>query len=105
MTQRLPGLVASALLAAIAVIYVWLILGQSETHHSFRGVVPLFTGIVVLAATLSAGGSLARDPYWRRLQFGIAAVITLVCGWLTGLSIGILFLPALFLLVFALARG
>jgi len=59
----------------------------------------------LVAAALVVGGSLAQDPYWRRLQFGIAAGITLLCGWLTGLSIGILFLPALILLVFALARG
>jgi hypothetical protein len=35
MTQRLPGLLASALLAAIAVLYVSLILGQSESQLVF----------------------------------------------------------------------
>ena len=58
-----------------------------------------------MATLLAPGGSLARDPYWRRLQFGIAAAITLVCAWLSALSIGIVFLPALLLLVFAITRG
>ena len=103
MTARMPGLVAAALVVGVAVLYLAIILGESGPND--MGVVWFFTGVMLLAAALAVGGSLAQDPYWRRLQFGIAAGITFLCGWLTGLSIGILFLPALILLVFALARG
>lgn len=103
MAERLPGLVAAAMLAAIAVLYIALV-GQDDSHgHGER--VAFFASCIVGAALLAVGGSLARDPYWRRLQFGIAAAITLVCAWLTALSIGMAFWPALLLLVFALSRG
>lgn len=96
MAQRLPGLLAAALLGAVAILYVAVILGQSEPNNDFRGVVPMYTGAMLLAAALAVGGSLARDRYWRRLQFGIAAGITLVCAWLGALSIGMLCAPAAF---------
>jgi hypothetical protein len=103
MATRLPVLVSAAMLAAIAVLYLVLV-AQDDSHgHGER--VAFFASCIVVATLLAIGGSLAGDPYWRRLQFGIAAAITVICAWLAALSIGMLFLPALLLLVFALTRG
>jgi hypothetical protein len=103
MSARLPGMLAAALLAGVAVLYVAIILGQGDQGHGDR--VAFFASAIVTAALLAAGGALARDPYWRRLQFGIAAFITFVCAWLAALSIGPLFWLPLLVLVFAVIRG
>lgn len=103
MTARLPGLLAAAMLVGVAVLYLGII--RSEPGPNPMDVVSLYAGAMLVAAVLAAGGSFARDPYWRRLQFGIAGAITLVCAFLGALSIGVLFLPALLLLAFALGRG
>lgn len=103
MTSRLPGLVAAALLFGVAVLYVGIIFSESGPND--MGVVSFFTALMLLAAMLAVGGSLAKDSYWRRLQFGIAGGITFVCAVLGALSIGILFLPSLLLLLFAFSRG
>ena len=105
MAARLPGLLAGAMIAGVAVLYVSVILCQGEPHNDFAGIVVLYTALMLTAAALATGGTLAQDAYWRRLQFGIAAAITLVCGILGALSIGMFFLPPLLLLAFAVGRG
>ena len=100
---RLPGLVAAAMLASVAVLYVSII--RSEPDPNPMDVVAFYAGTMLVAAGLAAGGSFASDPYWRRLQLGIAGAIALVCAWLGALSIGPLLLPAVILLVFAFSRG
>jgi hypothetical protein len=104
MTARLPGLIASAMLAAVATFYTVEVF-VPEDHHDGSGRVIVFASVVVLAAGLAAIGSLFDDPYWRRLTFGIALAIAFVCMWLTGLSIGPLFFPAVVLLAYAFGRG
>jgi hypothetical protein len=103
MTARLPGLAAAAMLAGVAVLYLAIILGEPDPNPA--GTVSLFAGAMLIAALLAAGGALARDPYWRRLQFGIATAITFVLAVLGALSIGILFVPSLLLLMYSLGRG
>jgi hypothetical protein len=103
MTARLPGLLAAAVIAGVAVLYLGII--RSEPGPNPMDVVAAYAGAMLVAAALAAGGTFATDPYLRRLQFGVAGAITLVCAWLGALSIGVLFLPALLLLAFALGRG
>jgi O-antigen ligase len=103
MAARLPGLVASAMLAGVAVLYLAIILGEPDPNPA--GTVALFAGAMLLAALLAAGGALAHDSYWRRLQFGIAAALTFVLAVLGALSIGILFVPSLLLLMYSIGRG
>ena len=104
MSARIPGLIASTFLASVAILYFnEVYLTEDDRHDS--GVVFFFAGTILSAALLAAGGSVAQDPYWRRLQFGIAAAIVFVCSWLTGASIGPLFWLPLLLLVYAVIRG
>ena len=103
MAARLPGLLAAMLVGGVAVLYLAIIRSQGEVHD--MTVVVSFASALVVTAVLALGGSLAHDPYWRCLAFGIAASIAFVCMWLTGLSIGPLLLPAVVLLAYAFGRG
>ena len=103
MAARLPGLLAAAMVGGVAVLYVAIIRSQDEVHG--MTVVVAFSSALFAAAVAALAGSLARDPYWRRLAFGIAAAIAFVWMWLTGLSIGPMLFPAVVLLAFAFARG
>ena len=103
MAARQPGLIAAALVAGVAVLYLGVI--RSESGPNDIGIVSFYAGLMLLAAALSVGGSVANDAYWRRLLLGIAGAITLGCAWLGALSIGPLLLPAVLLLMFAFGRG
>ena len=103
MAARLPGLLAASLVGGVAVLYIAMIRGQGDVRDIT--VVVAFSSALVATAVAALAGSLARDPYWRRLAFGIAAAIAFVCMWLTGLSIGPVLFPAVVLLAFAFARG
>lgn len=103
MAARLPGLMAAAMVAGVAILYIAIIRSQGEVHD--MTVVAGFASALFVAAGAALTGSLARDPYWRRLAFGIAAAIAFFCMWLAGLSIGPLLLPAVVLLAFAVSRG
>jgi hypothetical protein len=100
MAARFPGLAAAALVAAVA---VYLLRGEPDPGDGrvIYGVV----AVLLLGATLSIAGSLAHDPWWRRVLFGFAGAIVLVMAWLGGLSFGPLLIPAIFLLLFAFSRG
>jgi hypothetical protein len=103
MSARLPGMISAAMVAGVAVLYISIIRG--EDHANDLTVVVGFAGALFVAVAAAIAGALASDPYWRRLAFGIAGGITLVCAWLTGLSIGIFLVPSVLLLAFALGRG
>jgi hypothetical protein len=103
MAARLPGLIAAAMVAGVAILYVAIIRSQGEVHD--LTVVIGFASALFTAAGAALVGALARDPYWRRLAFGIAAAITFACAWLSGLSIGPLLVPAVVLLAFSVSRG
>ena len=103
MATRLPGMIASAMVGGVAVLYIAVIRSQGEVHDT--SVVAGFSSALFAAAVTALAGSHARDPSRRRLAFGIAAAIAFVCMWLSGLSIGPLLLPAVVLLAFASARG
>lgn len=99
----MPGLLAAALLTAVAALYLAVILDEPEPNDWWT--VGLFAGAILTAAMLAAAGSLAREPHRRRLLFGIAGAIAFVCGWLSGFSIGMLFLPPVLLLAWSFGRG
>ena len=104
MPSRLPGLAAAALTTAVAVLYLVVIFDEGiETNDGT--VVTFVAGSLALGAALGAAGALARDPYWRRLSFGIAAGVIAVIAFLGMFSIGMLLVPSLLLLMFALGRG
>jgi hypothetical protein len=103
MASRLPGVLAAAMVVAVAVIYLDIIFGEPEPNPGT--VVAFVTGALVLGAALSIVGSLAHAPWWRRVLFGFAAAIVLVIAWLGALSIGLLLVPAVLLLAFAFGRG
>ena len=103
MASRLPGVLAAAIVAGVAVIYLDIIFGEPEPH--LGAIVAFVTGALVLGAALSIAGSLAHDRWWRRVLFGFAAAIVLVIAWLGALSIGLLLVPAVLLLAFAFGRG
>jgi hypothetical protein len=103
MAARLPGLIAAAMVGGVAVLYIAVIRSQGEVHD--MTVVAGFASALFVTAVAGLAGSLAHDPYWRRLAFGSAATIAFVCMWLSGLSIGPLLLPAVVLLAFAFGRG
>ncbi|MDP9492444.1 MAG: hypothetical protein M3P42_09655 [Actinomycetota bacterium] len=103
MATRVPGLLSAAMIGGVAVLYIAVIRSQGEVHD--LNVVVAFASALFTAAGAALAGALARDPYRRRLAFGIAAAITFVCAWLSGLSIGVFLLPSVLLLMFALGRG
>lgn len=103
MAARVPGLLSAAMIGGVAVLYISIIRSQGEVHD--LTVVVGFAATLFTAAGAALAGALARDPYWRRLAFGIAAAITFVCAWLSGFSVGLLLVPSVLLLMFALGRG
>jgi hypothetical protein len=103
MPSRVPPLSAAALTAAVAVLYLAIILSESEPND--LGVVVGFAGALFLAAATATGGAFERDPFARRTLFGFSAIVTFVCAWLSGFSIGPLLFPSVLLLAYATARG
>jgi hypothetical protein len=103
MPSRVPPLTAAALTAAVAVLYLGIILSEPDPND--MGVVAGFVAALLLAAATAAGGAFERDPFTRRTLFGVAAVVTFVCAWLGALSIGPLLFPSVLLLAYATVRG
>jgi hypothetical protein len=103
MASRIPGVLAAAIVAGVAVFYLVIIFGEPEPNDGT--VVAFVAGALALGAALSIAGSLAHDPWWRRVLFGFAAAIVLLIAWLGAFSIGLLLVPAVLLLMFALGRG
>lgn len=103
MASRLPGVLAAAIVAGVAVLHLVIIF--DEPGGSDGTVVAFVAGALVLGAVLSIAGSLAHEPWSRRVLFGFAAAIVFVIAWLAGFSFGLLLVPAVLLLAFALGRG
>jgi hypothetical protein len=103
MPSRVPPLTAAALTVGVAVLYLAIILSEPDPNDML--VVVGFAAALLLAAATATGGAFERDPFARRTLFGFAAVVTFVCAWLAGLSIGPLLIPSVLLLAYATARG
>ena len=99
MASRVAALVAAAIVAAVDVLYLYVIFGEDEGNEA--AIVTFVAASLALAALLAAGGALTNRRDRRGGLLGAAFVFTLVITIVGGLSIGPLLIPALLLIAFA----